>query len=44
MNKKTNIISKIRELFAQEKMSADYNSANGVTIPCLKEASDLFLL
>ena len=35
MNKKTNIISKIRELFAQEKMSADYNSANGVTIRCL---------
>ena len=35
MNKKTNIISKIRELFAQEKMSADYNTANGVTIRCL---------
>ena len=35
MNSKTSIIAKIKELFAQEKMAADYNTATGETIRCL---------
>lgn len=35
MNKKTSILAKIRELFAQEMMAADYMSTDGKIIRCL---------
>lgn len=38
MNKKTSILAKIRELFAQEMMAADYMSTDGKIIRCLGDA------
>ena len=37
MNKKTNIIAKIKELFKEEKMAADYTAVTGEIIRCLGE-------
>ena len=38
MNKKTSILAKIRELFAQEMFAADYMSTDGKIIRCLGDA------
>ncbi len=38
MNKKSSILSKIRELFAQEMMAADYMTTDGKIIRCLGDS------
>lgn len=38
MSKKTNIIAKIKELFAEEKMAKDYTAATGQIIRCLGDS------
>lgn len=38
MNKKSSILSKIRELFAQEMMGADYTTTDGKIIRCLGDS------
>ena len=38
MNKKSSILSKIRELFAQEMMGADYATTDGKVIRCLGDS------
>ena len=38
MNKKTSILAKIRELFAQEMMAADYGTTDGKIVRCLGDA------
>ena len=38
MNKKSSILSKIRELFAQEMMAADYETTDGKIIRCLGDS------
>ena len=38
MNKKTSILAKIRELFAQEMFAADYTTTDGKIVRCLGDA------